>query len=229
MPNHRGSISLYSILKNLNKTEILALSQKTCPHRYSLLTHPHCLRRYLQKPERIGFLDIEASHLKANWGIIFSVCIKKMDGKTWCKVLTPKEIRSFKFDKNLLKEVIQEMKKYDRIIYYYGRRFDIPTLRTRSIYYHLNFPLYKEIKGFDLFYVVKYKLNLHNNRMETACKFFHIPCKEHRLNEEIWLKATAGDKKSLNWIKQHNKEDVISLEALFKKLQHYTNIPNSSI
>ena len=59
----RGSNELYKILVKIpkfNKQKALSLSRKTCKHGHSLLSHPQCLKTYLEiGDERVGFLDIE--------------------------------------------------------------------------------------------------------------------------------------------------------------------------
>jgi len=179
--------------------------------------------------EKIGFLDIECSGIKSDFGIVFSYCIKELDGELIAKAIKPKEIRDGSYDKRLMKEFIEDLKKFDRIIGYYAQRFDIPFLRSRAIYHGLRFPPYGSHFFNDVYYLVKNRLQLHRNRLEDACRFFGIPCKSHPLVPTVWLKAMKGDKKALDYILEHNKEDVISLEALWKKIYMYGLIGRRSI
>ena len=57
--------------------------------------------------------------------------------------------------------------------------------------------------------------------MDDACRFFGIPSKATPLNPDIWQDALCGEKKAIDYILQHNKEDVISLEKLWKKVIDY--------
>lgn len=225
----RGSTELYQLLRGLKKQQILRLSKQTCRHGHSLIVHPTCLRNELGKEERIGFVDIEASNLSATFGYIISYCIKEADGKIFKRVLTPEEINNHTFDKELIRQFISDARQFDRLLGYYSTKFDIPFLRTRAIYWEFLFPLFAEIKHTDVYYIVRNKLNLHRNRLETACEFFSIPCKGHRLNPSIWQRAMSGEKKALNYILEHNKEDVISLEQLYNKVNLYVQINNRSI
>ena len=109
------------------------------------------------------------------------------------------------------------------------RRFDIPFLRTRALYWGLDFPDYKSLVVTDCYDIVKAKLRLHRNRLESVCDAFDIPSKEHRLTPEVWVRAMAGDKKSLDYILKHNREDVISLEAVWKKLERFARNSKVSI
>lgn len=222
-------------LNRLRKDEILWLANHHCRHGHRYIEHLNCVET--EKPnmcpvfEKIGFLDIEASNLNADFGIIISYAIKELDGGVYKYVVSPRELKSGIYDKNLVTQCITDMRKFDRLVVYYGgdNRFDLPTLRTRAVYWGLDFPSYKEIKIFDLYPVIKRKFNLHRNRLETACDFFGIPSKNHRLKPDIWIKVMGGDKKALDYVLVHNIEDCLSTEALYLKVVKYSNISNTSI
>ncbi len=215
-------------IAQLKKDEIKWLNDHNCKaHRVSYLQHYNCFLG--EKPEdspfleKVGFLDIEATNLKADFGYVLSYAIKERGGEIIGRVLTPNEIRRFKFDEDLMKECCDDIMKFHRIIVYYGidNRFDLPYLRTRAIKYKLDFPLYKDVYVQDAYSIVRAKLQLHRNRLETACQEFGIPSKGHRLNPDVWQKAQAGHEDSLRYIWEHNKEDVVSLELLWDRLESY--------
>jgi uncharacterized protein YprB with RNaseH-like and TPR domain len=132
-------------------------------------------------------------------------------------------------DKGVVKQCVEDMRKFDRLTFHYGDRFDIPFLRTRAVYHGLDFPLYKEIKGTDTCSILWKKFKLHSNRLEAACKFFGIESKAHPIKQDIWITALGGNKKSLDYILTHCREDVASLEALYHKISDHNNIINKSI
>jgi len=181
--------------------------------------------------EKIGFIDIEnfSFNFKADEGIIISYCIKEMDGELIANVIKPKEIEKNIYDKRLVKDLLNDIKKFDRIIGYYAKRFDIPFIRSRALYYGLRFPPYGSHFFNDVYYLVKYKFQLHANKLRTACEFLGIPSKEHSFKPEMWLKALKGNERALKYILEHNKEDVISLEALWKKIYMYGLVGKRSI
>lgn len=224
-------------LNNLKKDEILWLYNHRCKHGSRYTEHPGCYEKEhdkndaIIKPEKLGFLDIEASNLNGDFGYILSYCIKEEYGKILEYVLEPNEIRSYIFDKNLSQKLVNDINKFDRLIVYWGknRRFDIPYVRTRALHWDVSFPAYKELYVQDAYDIVRPYLKLHRNRLETACEYFDIPAKAHRLNPEVWQKAMAGDKKSLNYILEHNREDVISLELLWHKLNKFVRKAKTSI
>ena len=221
-----GYIARY--LSKLSKKEILWLATHACKHNHSYLEHMACYFKEMPqemkpKPEIIGFLDIEASNLSADFGFVFSWAIKDLDGEIHGRVLTKKEIQSPSLDKKLLREFVKQVKKYDKVVVHYGApgRFDIPFLRTRCLYHKLDFPLYREILVEDTYTMAKQRLKLSRNRLENIAVFFNIPCKEHKMNPSMWQKALMGNTRALNYIWRHNKEDVITLELVWKKLSKY--------
>ena len=92
--------------------------------------------------ERIGFIDIETFtfNFKADMGFMMTYCIKDLDGKVHTNSVTPKELKQSKdWDKRLMEDCIKDMNKYTRLVGHYSTLFDIPFLRTRALYYDLDF------------------------------------------------------------------------------------------
>jgi len=99
--------------------------------------------------------------------------------------------------------------------------FDLPFLRTKAVYYNLGFPIYSEIYHTDLWHIIKRKFQLRRNNLRTACNYFGIPNKQHEFDFDWWFKAAKGDKKALQYVLDHNLEDVIATELLWKKVNMY--------
>ena len=222
-------------LNRLLKKDILWLYNHKCKHKVRYTQHPQCFLKewgdQLAMVEKIAFLDTETSRLEADYGYIICYSIKELDGKLIHNCVTPDEIHNYTFDKRLLKKFIGEVANYNRLVVYYGKdyRFDVPFLRTRALKWNLSFPQYGQEFITDVFDLVKGKLRLSRNRMENACDLLDIPAKGHRLNPDVWQKAMAGSKGALDYIQIHCDEDVISLEALYKKLEGFGRLSKRSI
>lgn len=218
-------------LNKLKKEEILWLHNHKCKHSHTLLQHPKCIPKDSPLYEHTGFLDIETTGLKGDYAFVLSYFIRDDDNKWFGRVLTSDEIWDGVFDKNLLRECVEDMRKFDKLVVYYGGdfRFDIPLLRTRCIKYGIDFPPYKEIKVVDLYPIVKKKLNLHNRKLGTVCSFFGIKSKQHMMNPDVWMGAISGNKKDLEHVRKHNVEDVISTQKLYYKLIDFVGACNQSI
>ena len=179
-------------------------------------------KRYVTGHEiKIGYLDIESTGFSANIDVMLSWCIKGRGKKKVAgAMITREELMSGKSDKRITKELVDEMNKYDVLCTYYGTRFDIPFIRTRSLFHGNDFPLYRQMSHKDLYYVVRSKLKLHRSSLMAATEFFGIEGKT-RLKPDVWKKARWGDAKSLKYIYQHNIADVEILELLHRKLECY--------
>lgn len=223
-------------VRQLRKLDLEWLGTHRCKaHGHTFLSHYECYVK--EQPddspfkERVGYFDIEASGLNATFAYMFSYCIVGSDGSLCGRVLKPGEIRSGKFDEQLTQEMADDLRKYHRIVTYYGgdHRFDLPFVRTRSIKHGVDFPLHKEVYATDLYPIVRNKLKLHSNRLEVVCKFFGIPAKTHPMEPEGWCKAQSGDEKWLQYIWDHNVEDCESLQKAYELIIPYANVGRTSI
>ncbi len=214
-------------IRNISKANLEWLATNTCKaHHHNFLDHYACYKkeRPVDSPfhERIGFLDLECTGLKANWDFILSYCIKELDGPILGRHLTRREIINYDFDRHLTEELINDVRKFDRVITYYGQKFDIPFMKSRSEKWGLDFPAYRDLWQTDVYFIAKANLLLHSTRLMHVCDLLGIPSKEHKLDPDIWQKAQSGHEESLAWIHTHCEEDVTSLEAVYKRLEKYT-------
>jgi hypothetical protein len=96
--------------------------------------------------------------------------------------------------------------------------------------YNLPFPLYNEVRHTDAYLVIKHKFGtLHSRRLGVVAPFYGISAKGHPLNPTIWLKCLSGNKKALDFVWTHNKEDVVSLKKLWKKVSKYVKLNKTSL
>lgn len=224
-------------INSMRLSDIRWLNNHLCKeHRHDFISHYPCYLK--EKPEdspfqeRVGFFDLETSGLKADFSYIFSYAIlDDTDSNVHGRVLTPHEIRSSVFDKNLVFEMCRDLKKFNRIVAHYGgdRRFDCPFARTRAIKHGCDFPLYRDICLTDTWLIAKNKLKLRSNRLGVICEFFGIEAKTHPLTPDIWQTASAGNKESLEFIWTHNVEDVVSLSKVYHLLERYVAKSKTSI
>ena len=220
----------------MTNLEIQDRSRFKCIHSKDGFEHPACWKRKDGEVIRIGFADIEASNLAATFGIAYTYCIKELDGKLIKRAISLDDLHKAEFDKNLIAHFIEDSKEFTHLIWHYGgfnRAFDVPFLRTRAVKWGLPFPEHKCLYVGDTYPILRNKFKLHSNRLETACDFFDIPSKGHKMNPDIWLKMITGNKKlmqkAIDYILIHNVEDVISLEMLWKKISRFTKLGKTSI
>lgn len=204
-----------------------------CVHRHNGMPdgHPNCYDQAHGIREKIGYFDIESSNLSATFGIILSYCILSEEGETLYKrIITPEELKSGDFDKNLCIQFCQDVRNFDRIVGWYSSRFDIPFVRTRCKFHNIeSFPVYKEIKQTDAWKLARNCYKFHSNRLEAVADFFGIPSKGHKLNPEIWIKCLSGNTEALDFVLTHNIEDVYTTRAVFRKISDCMALQNVSI
>lgn len=190
----------------------------------------------LRQKEKIGFLDIEASNLSATFGIVLTYCIGNNENNNIIKrQIEYKDWYAGRQDQMLMKQFIKDAENFDRFVVHYGgdRRFDIPFLRTRCVFWGLDFPEYKAMSISDTWVMLKNKFKLHSNRLETACTFYDIENKGHKMQPSIWAKLLTGNPKlwhpAMKYILVHNIEDVVSLKKLYLLINRYSNNAKTSI
>jgi len=212
---------------NLKKSELQQYMTGYCKHRAPYQQHPNCFKNEIlneNKCLRIGILDIESfgmNSLKANTGIMLTYFIKVYHkNKFYSGKIKQKDLRSNNLDKNLIKQLIKDITKFDKIITYYGSRFDIPYIRTKAVKYNFKFPLYKYILHKDVYYTIKHRFSFARNSLKSACSYFGIKGKTN-VNYNHWIKAVTGNQKSLNYVYMHNKPDVVILEKLYDKVNGF--------
>jgi len=220
-----------------------------CIHRHTIKTHPACFAKGLLKDKwasekdfvkatglpwykvpgtRIGYLDIEADGLRADFATMLTWCIKEKGGSVRYDVVTKKELFDGDSDKRLIQSIVDEMKKYDIIVGYYSTIYDLAFIRAKALHYGIDFPEYGSLYHWDLYYVVKSKLNLSRKSLDNACDFLGIKGKTP-IDKEVWRKAKYGDVKALQEVLQHNIGDVIITEKLHEKLAPFRKYIKTSV
>ncbi len=218
----------------LKKSEVVWLANHHCTaHRHPYLQHYNCYLREQPNTSRVGFLDIEASNLKADFGIMLSYAIKVQgDEKIFSNVISPSDIKKAKAgdeDKKLVRQLIEDMGQFDRLVTYYGTGFDIPFIRTRAVSMGLPMPQYGTIKHTDLYYMVRNRFNMSSKRLENAVRVLVGAPNKTRVDARHWRGGVRGDKESLQYILDHNLYDVIDLERLYDKVVQFSRKTDNSL
>jgi len=214
----------------MKKTQIVKLAKWRCKHGETGLSHYNCYLREHPETERIGFIDIECTNLKADFGIVICYCIADNDSDTiYERIITKKDLAT-DLDKRVILQCIRDLRRFDRVIGYYSSRFDIPFLRTRAIALGIdNFPEYGEIIHNDLYYAVRNKFQLSSNRLDNACRILLGRTEKTRIDSESWIKALQGDPTALNYIQDHCRKDVLELKRLYHKVTNFRRTSDTSI
>lgn len=167
---------------------------------------------------KILFLDIEASNLSASMGYVLAIGYKWAHEKT-AKVLTLDQYPGKKptDDKKLLQAFEQTFNQADIVVHHFGQYYDIPFLQTRRLIHKLKpMPLVQQV---DTWRIAKKRLKFHSNRLDAILKSLGCPYQKTGLDGNIWIDASAGDRKALKYIAHHCKMDVLVLEWVYNHIK----------
>lgn len=221
-------------LHRLKKTEIVWLSKNYCTaHRHTYLDHYSCYIKEKPNTERTATLDIETSNLKADYGIVLTYCIKPLGSDKILKgVITKDDITKGRHgdeDRRIVTDCITDMAKFDKVITYYGKRFDLPYLRARALHMGIDFPFFSTIKHIDVFDIVKHRFCMSRKSQEVACRFLLRHTDKTHFDGSIWRDAARGDIKALKMVLEHNIYDVQDLDKLYHKVIDFARRNDTSI
>lgn len=216
---------------NMKKVEMQLFLSGYCKHRQPYQQHPRCFEREIGHDPKIGILDIETTWgFNADYGFMLCYALKVYhEDRIYSSVISKRDIVRFEYDERIVKNLVRDLKNFDVLITYNGTRFDIPYARTRALKYKYDFPKYGSIKHIDLYYSVKFKMKIRPNTLENACSLLGITGKNH-VDREIWLKASQGHVKSLDYVYKHCLRDVgRCTERLYDRLMDYARKTNRSL
>jgi uncharacterized protein YprB with RNaseH-like and TPR domain len=232
----------YEPVGRLKKKEIVNLWSKKCiAHNVQYIFHRECyIKENPSSVDKVGFLDIETTNLKANMGYMLAYCIKDMGSNTiYCDTLNKKDVRKYltstakgdvvEPDKRILKRCGEDVKRFDRIVTWYGRRFDVPFLKTRCLIADEEFPFYGELIHDDLYFIARYKLCFTSNRLATVARALFGETQKTHFDGHTWLPAQMGDKRALDEVLDHCKRDVLELEKIYYKIINFARRADVSI
>lgn len=217
-------------IPQLSKEELLTLYKGKCKHGHRYISHYNCYLNEKPGGMRIGFFDIEASNLKADFGIVLCYCIKdSQSDKIFERCVTNKEL-SKDLDKSVIKQMVEDFKQFDMLVTYYGTNFDLPFVRVRALNLGVPFPEHGDLLHRDVYYIVKSKMAaLSSKRLENACNVLIGESQKTRINSEHWLQGLRGSKVSLDYILDHCRKDVLDLEKLYNKVKPFTKEVKKSV
>lgn len=169
---------------------------------------------------RIGVWDIEATGLNAAFGHLLCVGVKTIGSKdsTIFRIDDFQGYTRARWDDRRLSYAAKKaLEQYDVLVSYNGTRYDIPFFNTRLVENGFK-PLSSDIKHADLLKTVRARMRLHSNRLDALTKFLGTSSSKTPLTPDVWRRAGAGDRASIDFVVDHNLHDLLTLEESFNKL-----------
>ena len=123
------------------------------------------------------------------------------------------------WDKRLCYDLLEEMKKYDLFVTYYGSVFDFGYIRAKMLYHNIKFFQPKKKYQLDLYYAIRGKIALSRKSLANVTRFLGIEGKTSLSSG--WAEICHGyyTKENIESLYVHNTEDVKILEELHKEFE----------
>jgi len=225
-------MSYREVLAQLHASELRKRLAWRCPlkgHReHDGISHHDCYDKLhkIDIKEKIAYADIEAEDVSADYGIMF--CWKLLDAQTnkmYGDRITLEDINKYKSkernvqpkeDTRIIQSLIDKMSEYDRVIFHYGCRYDLPFVRTRAVICKVRFLSYGALYQKDSWIILKTKFKLSRNTLENAAlKLLGRTRKDH-LSLSIKHGCLRGEKWALDITERHCEKDVLDLRDVYK-------------
>jgi uncharacterized protein YprB with RNaseH-like and TPR domain len=134
-------------------------------------------------------------------------------------------------EKEILKELWELMDSADVIIGHNSKKFDIKRLNARFIKHGLGRP--SKYRQIDTLVECKKHFALTSNSLAYVAEY--LDCKFQKLKHkkfpgfELWKECLAGNKAAWNEMELYNKQDVLTLEAVYDKLSPWIDTINFAV
>jgi uncharacterized protein YprB with RNaseH-like and TPR domain len=165
-----------------------------------LPSHEHW-RLFSEFRYRTAFLDIETTGLQPDWAVITTIAL--YDGKNVKTFVNGKSLDSF----------CVEIDKYDQIVTYNGKCFDVPFIRRR-----IKAPM--DHAHLDLRYILGrlgYRGGLKECERTLGVKRKGVEEVDGFMAVLLWKEYERGNDKALETLLAYNIADVVNLETLMTK------------
>jgi uncharacterized protein YprB with RNaseH-like and TPR domain len=169
--------------------------------------------RIAEKAGEVAMLDIEATNLKSDFGLIVVVSIKpyKKEPVTfWAKTQYN--------DKVLVREVAQELNKYQTWVTFYGKRFDIKFIKSRLMYWGM--PDLPHKHHIDMYEPFRYFLNPSRRSQAHLLRWLDLPQEKMGVSPDVWARLGENYKERIEVLKERCESDTEGLEALYERGKH---------
>lgn len=124
-------------------------------------------------------------------------------------------------DYHVIKTLHKVLSEADVIVHHNGDSFDKRYVDTRILVSQL--PALPPVTSIDTYKTAKSKLLLASNKLDYLGKLLGVGRKIHTASG-LWMRVLNGEAAAVKEMVRYNKQDVILLRDVFKKLQAY--IPN---
>lgn len=170
---------------------------------------------------KIVAFDIETSSLDGDWGSVLcaSFCPIQSDGSLGeVKTLTRKiRAKDPMDDGSLCEKIKTELEKYNVIVTWNGKLFDVPFLNARLL--KAGKQDYNPQMHLDMmWYATGNSARLASRRLDSVAQFFKTEHQKYAVDHDTLQRARYGDEAALKEVITHCEADVRILSEVYWKL-----------
>lgn len=181
------------------------------------------------KQLKVAVWDIESTGLNAGFGWLLCCSFVPLYGPARRQVTTlritddPDYVKHIWDDTVLVKNIIALANTYDVLIGHNSVWFDTMMVNTRAVLHQqwLN----HNIKHIDTYHFARQQLRTPGKSLESILTHLSTRTQKTKLKPAEWRMAACGHAPSLDYIIQHNINDVLALAELTRKLLKATWLP----
>lgn len=134
-------------------------------------------------------------------------------------------------DSKILKHAWNLMDEADIIIWHNGKKFDKGKLFARFLKLKLGKP--RSFREIDTLDICRKNFNLTSNKLEYVAEFLDVKHKKLKHNKfpghYLWVECLKGNKEAWQEMESYNKNDVLTLQEVYKALQAWDNTINFNV
>jgi uncharacterized protein YprB with RNaseH-like and TPR domain len=131
-------------------------------------------------------------------------------------------------DKELTRTLWDLFNDADIVIAHNGKKFDIKYANGRFLEHGFEPPTRYQV--IDTLTVARSQFKLNSNKLDDLGKLLKLGQKLETGGFDLWLGCMAGEEQAWKKMKKYNKQDVVLLREVYKKLRAWTkNHPNLNV
>jgi uncharacterized protein YprB with RNaseH-like and TPR domain len=177
---------------------------------------------------KIAAFDLETSGLEGDWGCILCASFCPItdeatigEAYTLTRNVRPKDPMD---DGSLAKKIKAEIEKYNLIVGWNSKLFDIPFLNSRLLNAGLT-SCYPQMHLDVMWYASGSSARLASRKLDNVSKFFKTKTRKYEVQNDVLQAARYGDEKALAEVIKHCEADVqITSEVYWRLLPGIRNI-----
>lgn len=121
-------------------------------------------------------------------------------------------------DRDLVNDYARALEKYDIIVSWNGKMFDIPVLNGRLAYHGLP-PVNVAMHIDAMYYAGMGQMRIGRRSLQSVSEYFEAANRKTPLSVRTWDKAMSGDDEAYELIVEHCDADVLVLRDVFMSIK----------